>query len=198
MKETPPASSRVVARPTFAQLYEEHFAFAWRSARRLGTPAAEVEDVVQEIFAVAHRRLPAFEGRSSAKTWLFGIVANVVRAHRRVLGRRHPQALDGGAGQVDDGADLEALPDHSEGPEGPHDRAARREAARVVDGVLDALDDDRRAVFVLAELEQMTAPEIAVAIGIPVNTVYSRLRLAREDFAAAAARHRAREQRRNP
>src|SRR5215510_15295748 len=72
-------------RPTFLQLYEDHFPFVWRSVRRLGTPDADVDDVVQESFVIAHRRLPDFEGRSTVKTWLFGIVVNVVRVHRRTL-----------------------------------------------------------------------------------------------------------------
>src|SRR5579859_5834321 len=79
--------------PTFAQVYEEHFSFVWRSARRLGAPDAVVDDVVQEIFVIVHRRLAAFEGRSSMKTWLYGIVLNVVRAHRRALFAKHPHML---------------------------------------------------------------------------------------------------------
>src|SRR5215468_10885111 len=77
---TPAPGARVEVRPTFADIYEAHFSFAWRSALRLGTPRANIDDVVQEIFIVAHERLEAFEGRSSVKTWLFGIILNVVRA----------------------------------------------------------------------------------------------------------------------
>jgi RNA polymerase sigma-70 factor (ECF subfamily) len=171
--------------PTFVQIYEDHFPFVWRSARRLGTPPGDVDDVVQEIFVVAHRRLGEFEGRSSIKTWLFGIVLNVVRAHRRGLRARHPHTL-----AVAPYADPAALIDTTDGP---HELATRAEAARLIDRLLEALDDDKRAVFVLFELEQMTAPEIAAVLEIPLNTVYSRLRLGRQEFADAAARHRARE-----
>jgi RNA polymerase sigma-70 factor (ECF subfamily) len=181
-----PAGHAVEPRPTFAQLYESHFAFVWRSARRLGTPDASIDDVVQEIFVVAHRRLVKFEGRSSLKTWLFGIVLNVVRAYRRSLRAKHPHSLTPGVR-----ADIEGLADTAAGP---HEHAARVEAARLVDRLLDALDDDKREVFVLAELEQMSAPEIASSLALPLNTVYSRLRLAREEFAAGAARHRARDE----
>lgn len=145
-----------------------------------------MDDVVQEIFVIAHRRLAEFEGRSSVKTWLFGVVSNVVRAHRRGLRAKHPHSLN-----ADLRADADAVVDTADGP---HERAASAEAARLVDRLLDALDDDKRDVFVLAELEQMSAPEIATALAIPVNTVYSRLRLARQDFAGAAARHRARDE----
>jgi RNA polymerase sigma-70 factor (ECF subfamily) len=181
-----PASHAVEPRPTFAQLYESHFAFVWRSARRLGTPEASVDDVVQEIFVVVYRRLAKFEGRSSLKTWLFGIVVNVVRAYRRSLRAKHPHSLQPGIR-----ADLEGLADIAAGP---HEHATKAEAARLVDRLLDALDDDKREVFVLAELEQMSAPEIASSLALPLNTVYSRLRLAREEFAAGAARHRARDE----
>jgi RNA polymerase sigma-70 factor (ECF subfamily) len=177
-------------RPTFAEIYESHFAFAWRTARRLGTPEANLDDVVQEIFIVAYRRHAEFQGRSSLRTWLYGIVLNVVRAHRRGLSAKHPQSL-----RAERRADPDLLAD---GADGPHERAAKIEAARLIDRFLDGLDDDKREVFVLAELEQLSAPEIAAVLGAPLNTVYSRLRLARVDFAKAVARHRARDRWRNP
>jgi len=172
-------------RPTFAELYESCFTFVWRTARRLGTPEASLDDMVQEIFIIAYRRLEEFEGRSSVKTWLYGIVFNVVRAHRRELRAKHPHAL-----LAERPVDLEMVVDRADRPD---DRAAKREAARFVDRFIDGLDDDRRDVFVLAELEQLTAPEIAAVLDVPLNTVYSRLRLARVDFSKAVARHRARD-----
>jgi RNA polymerase sigma-70 factor (ECF subfamily) len=177
---------RSACHPTFAQLYEEHFSFAWRTARRLGAPEANLDDVVQEIFMVVCQKLPNFEGRSSIKTWVFGIVRNVVRAHRRMLQAKHPHALWPGVGTDPDGL--------SNGLGSECERLTQAEAVRLVDRWLEALDDDKREVFVLAELEQMSAPEIARALGIPVNTVYSRLRLARQEFASVAARHRARDE----
>jgi RNA polymerase sigma-70 factor (ECF subfamily) len=177
-------------RPTFAELYEAHFSFVWRSARRLGTPESNLDDVVQEIFMVAFRRQDEFEGRSSVKTWLWGIVFNVVRAHRRELAKKHPQVMDD-----ERRADPAVLVDSSEGPQ---EQALKREAARFIDRFLDGLDDDLRVAFVLAEMEQLTAPEIAVVAGVPLNTVYSRLRLARIAFTRAIARHRAADARRTP
>ncbi len=170
----------------FANVYEEQFAFVWRSACRLGVDPSHRDDVVQETFVVFHRRLSEFEGRSSVKTWLFGILVNVVRAHRRTFRKGHERRPPAAAGP-----DLETVVDTSASP---HECAARAEAARLVMQLLAALDDDKRAVFVLAELEQMSAPDIALALGVPFNTVYSRLRLARREFAAAAARHRARDE----
>jgi RNA polymerase sigma-70 factor (ECF subfamily) len=189
-----PAAAALVPGPaanaSFAEIYDATFAFAWRTARRLGTPEANLDDVVQEIFLVAHRRQHEFEGRSSIKTWIYGIVFNVVRAHRRELAAKHPHALH------DEGrADPDLVVDAADGPD---ERTAKREAARVVDRFLQGLDDERREVFVLVELEQMSAPEIAALLGIPLNTVYSRLRLARLEFSKAVARHRARDTRRSP
>ncbi len=185
-----PAVPRETQPRAFAQLFEAHFAFVWRTASRLGTPEASLDDVVQETFLVAYRRQGEFEGRSSVKTWLYGIAFNVVRAHRRELGAKHPSALAAEAP-----ADPDLLPDAADGP---HEWAAKREAARFVDGFLQTLNEDQRDVFVLAELEQLTAPEVAAVLGAPLNTVYSRLRLARAEFSKAVARHRARNERRTP
>lgn len=174
----------VEPRPTFEQAYESHFDFVWRSARRLGAKPAQLDDVVQEVFVVVYRRLNDFEGRSSFRTWLFAIVLNVVRAHRRSVAAQPTQAGSHGRADPENVADASA---------GPHERAARSEALRLVDELLDAMDEDKREVFVLAELEQVGAPEIAATLCLPLNTVYSRLRLARQQFATAAARHRARD-----
>jgi RNA polymerase sigma-70 factor, ECF subfamily len=174
--------------PAFDAVYTEHFPFVWRSVRRLGVDPSAVDDVVQEIFLVVHRRLAEFEARASMKTWLFGIVLRVVRQHRRTL-RRKPAQL-GGAAAMD--SNLEELGDTY--GQGPHERMAEREAVRALHAILDELDDEKREVFVLAELEQMTVPEIAEAVEANVNTVYSRLRAARREFDQAVVRHRARDQ----
>lgn len=176
----------VVTRPTFDDVYDEHFAFVWRSARALGVPDHAVDDVAQEIFVTVHARLDDFEGRSTLRTWIYGIARNVVRAHRRA-GKKHDRGDLPHEGSVDP----DSLADAAE--KDPESRAARAEAAQVLITLLDSLDDDKREVFVLAELEQLTVPEIAEMLEEKPNTVYSRLRLAREAFAAAAERHRARD-----
>jgi RNA polymerase sigma-70 factor (ECF subfamily) len=165
---------------SFSATYEANFAFVWRSVRRLGVQEEAVDDVVQETFVIVHRRLAEFEGRSSLKTWIFGIVLRVVRDHRRSRRRKPLSAA----------ADADALADATQGP---HERAEKAEAARALHAILDEMDDDKREVFVLAELEQMTAPEIADALSVPLNTVYSRLRAARQAFEASVARWRARD-----
>lgn len=189
-REVPVASgsqglARDAAASYFADVYEEYFPFVWRSARGLGAPDDLIDDAVQEIFIVVHRRLPEFAGRSSMKTWIFGIVVNVVRAFRRTMRARQTRTLDASCGG-DPNEVLDWRPQ-------PDEALTKVEAARVVDRLLESLDDDKRAVFVLAELEELPAPEIAEALSIPLNTVYSRLRLARQEFAVASARHRARD-----
>lgn len=172
--------------PTFSQVYTEQFDFVWSSARRLGVPDSALEDVAQEVFVVVHRRLGEFEGRSSMRSWLFGIVRNVARDTRRTIRRKQPHAT--GADLRDDPEELAAAP-----ADQPDRVAERNQDNRVLHEVLAELDDEKREVFVLAELEQFSAPEIADALAINVNTVSSRLRLARQAFAEAAARYRARE-----
>lgn len=170
-------------RLAFDAVYEEWFDFVWRSARRLGVDEPAVDDVTQDVFLVVHRRLSDFEGRSSLKTWLFSITLRVVSDWRRTRRRK------GGLSPLPDD---DALADRQSIE--PGRVLEKAEAVRLLYKLLDELDDEKRAVFVLAELEGQTAPEIAASLGVPVNTVYSRLRVARERFEAALARHRSREQ----
>src|SRR5262245_14243993 len=97
--------------PSFAGLYQQYFDFVWRSARRLGVGEAAIEDFVQEVFVIVHRQLAGFEGRSTLRTWLYGIVLRAVREHRRVAGRA--AARQGFATEDDRDArpDARALPD---------------------------------------------------------------------------------------
>ena len=162
----------------FARIYQEHFAFVWRSLLRLGVPEATADDAAQDVFVVVYRQLDRFAKRSSLKTWLFGICINVARDSRRLARRK------GGNEALDD------LP--VEPSTGAERETGRLAAAQLLDRALGALDDEKRAVFILAELEGMTAPEIAAATGIQLNTVYSRLRVAREQFQAAFATEEAR------
>jgi RNA polymerase sigma-70 factor, ECF subfamily len=166
--------------PSFAEIYEQQFDFVWRSARRLGVPEASLDDVVQDVFVTVYRRLPAFEGRSQLKTWIFGVLRHTVHDLRRSARRKPTEAL------VDDLADA--------GGPTPQDEALRGEGAKLLHVVLMELEHDLREVFVLSELEQMSAPEVAQALALNVNTVYSRLRAARREFDAALKRLRSRDE----
>ena len=169
---------------TLADIYRDHFPFVWRMVRRLGVSDAQVEDAVQDVFIVVHRRLPDFEARSSVRTWLAGIVRRVARDYRRTSARK--PAL--GSAQSDLPPD-----DLSTSNASPEENVMNTEAARLLHALLDRLDDDKREVFILAELEQWSLAEIAEATGVKLNTASSRLRLAREEFEEAARRLRARD-----
>ena len=161
----------------FRTMYEAHVAFVWRNLRRLGVSEAEVDDKTQEVFVIAHRRFDNFEERGHGpRAWLFQIllrVASDARRHRR----RHPEDSDGGFAQ--DRESVEA---------GQAAALLRREAIDTLDRALGTIEVGRRTVLVLHEIEEMTAPEIAHTLQIPLNTVYSRLRVARVALEAALAK----------
>jgi RNA polymerase sigma-70 factor, ECF subfamily len=164
---------------TLAAVYEAHFDFVWRSARRLGVRSSYLDDVVQDVFVVVQRQLAGFEQRATLKSWLFGITRRVVRDRRRSARRRPTEALDS------DPCDVAT---HA-----PDEQLAMREQAALLHALLETLDDDKREAFVLSELEQMSGPEIAAALALNLNTAYARVRAARLAFEAALERHEARE-----
>jgi len=167
---------------TFREVYEEHFRFVWRSLRRLGVRESDVPDAVQDVFIVVHRRLPEFEGRSKVTTWLFGICFRVARDRKKLAHvRRRADGDEPLLDTPDDRVDIAA-------------EAERRQGLALLESILDEMPLEQRAVFTLFELEGMTGEDIAETLEIPVGTVYSRLRLAREVFKRAAARHNARDQ----
>lgn len=163
-------------------VYREHFGFVWRSLRHLGVAEPDVEDGVQDVFVVVHARLATFEHRAQLTTWIYGICINVAQARRRRAHVRRELATDPQTMPVDE-TQL-ARDDDTHG---------RREAERLLDVILDTLPIEQRAVFTLFELEGRTCEEIAQLCAIPIGTVYSRLRLAREAFKRASARIEARE-----
>jgi RNA polymerase sigma-70 factor, ECF subfamily len=175
---TRPLTSAPEARArNFRALYEAHLDFVWRNLCRLGVYASDVEDRTQEVFVVAHRRFDDFEDRGHGpRAWLFQIVLRVASDARRHR-RRHPEDPDGGD------ATARASVDPSQA-----DAVERREAISQLDAALETIDVGRRAVLVLHEIEEMTAPEIAQVLAIPLNTVYSRLRVARAELEEALAR----------
>lgn len=174
--------------PAFESVYRECFPMVWRGLRRLGVPEAHTDDAAQEVFLRVHCHLATFEGRASIRSWVYGIAVNVAREHRR---RARTVARYEAPAGTDEGAELHAptAAHRTASQRLPDDVVAAREALRLLDAALDALDDDRRAVLVLADWEELTAPEISAALGVNVNTVYTRLRQARADFESALRRH---------
>jgi RNA polymerase sigma-70 factor (ECF subfamily) len=163
---------------TIADVFREFAPFAWRALRRLGVDEADIEDVCQDVFLVAHRKIPSFEGRSSIRTWIYGICVRTASGYRK---RRRTRATTTSA----------ATPEASIAQK-QDDEVAAREARAVLDRILDELDDDKRAVFVLYEIEELPMSEVASALGCPLPTAYSRLHAARREVEAAIARFLAR------
>lgn len=155
---------------SFDEVYTAHVAYVWRVLRTFGVSEAQIEDAVQDAFVVVHRRLPEWEGRAQITTWLFAIARRVASAYRRKgVGAQRTETLD-----------------HD--PEGTTDTFAamsRAQAAATVVSILETMDDDKRMVFALVELEQLAVPDVARMLDINLNTAYSRLRLARVAFEAA-------------
>jgi RNA polymerase sigma-70 factor (ECF subfamily) len=167
-------SADVAAAPmTFEEAYRAHFAFVWRSLRRLGIREEDATDVAQEVFIVVHRKLPEFAGRSKLTTWLYGICFRVASERRRIV-PRPPLGEQEAASFIGRPLDPGAL-------------AERHQGLALLERVLDRIPDEQRAVFCLFELEGMTGEEIAEALELPLGTAYSRLRLARVAFSAAVA-----------
>ena len=165
-------------------LYEAHFAFVWRNLRRLGVAPERLEDVAQEVFLVVHRRWKSFDATSaSEQTWLFGIALRVAQNERRASRRRTAFMTPAREPRF-----LEAIPSEAASPV---EVVAKRQAARLLDRALDALSDSERAVFVMVELELMSVPQTAHALGLNLNTAYGRLRAARAEFQRALSRFRA-------
>jgi RNA polymerase sigma-70 factor, ECF subfamily len=168
----------------FDDVYARHADFVHAVLRRLGVDRDRSEDALQEVFLVVHRRLHTFEGRAALRSWLYGIAVRVSRAHhRREAFSRLWTPLFSASETIADDRDA------SEGAE-------RGEGLRVLDRLLDTMPRERREVFVLVEIEELTVVEVAAIVRCNVNTARSRLRLARCDFERALARHHAREERR--
>jgi RNA polymerase sigma-70 factor (ECF subfamily) len=162
---------------SFDDVYARHLPFVWRCLRGLGVPRGSLDDAAQDVFLVVHRQLAGFRGESSPQTWLYGIARHVASNHQRRAKRKQ--------------APLEPLVAEPAHPDpGPHEHAADAEAAAFVETFVAGLDDKRRDIFILAVLEEMTIPEVAAALSIPVNTAYTRLRAVRADFERALGRHR--------
>lgn len=163
-----------------AVIFRQNHDFVWRTLYHFGLPRAAVDDAVQDVFLVVHRRLPDFDPRGSIRNWLYGIARRVASEHRRGANRA--------------GRRLELVPDPDTHPAKDRD-LHRAEAADEVRQFLDTLDEQKREVFVLSAVEGMTAFEIADVLGVKVDTVYGRIRAIRTRFDRLIHRLRARRER---
>ncbi|MBI5534175.1 MAG: RNA polymerase sigma factor [Deltaproteobacteria bacterium] len=156
-------------------LFREHGRYVAGFLSRLGVRGPDVDDLVQEVFLVVHRQGGHVAGPARPTTWLAEIALRVAMAARR-KGRR--------TSLLSDPERAEGVPEHMT----PHDELVHARAVRSVQAALDGLDLERRAIFVLYEMEGESCDAIAATFGIPVGTVYSRLHTARDEFLHAYAR----------
>jgi RNA polymerase sigma-70 factor (ECF subfamily) len=163
--------------PSFQELCARYFEFVWKCARGFGAKSDEIDDVVQDVFLVVQRRHADLKEEGLARSWIYSITRRVVSSQRRRRRQRDSRS----------GPEIDSLrsPERS-----PLAVAEHNLEVRVLSALLDGLEERKREVFVLSEILEMSGREIAEMIGVPMNTVYSRLRAAREEFDAAAQRQR--------
>lgn len=160
-------------RRELAEIYRTHADFVQRSAGHLGVPDHHLDDVVHDVFIIAHRKLPQFDqARGSLRSWLFGITKRVVLHHRRSAARHRRR--------------LTVVPSPPRAPR-PDEQLARRRVVDHIEVFLDRLPPPKRLVFILADIEGMPAVDVARSLEINVNTVYARLRSARREFSGYLA-----------
>jgi RNA polymerase sigma-70 factor (ECF subfamily) len=167
------ALAQVPATPAFDALYSAEFPQVWRTLFRLGIPARDLEDAAHDVFVAVHRRLGDFDPARPVRPWVLGFAYKVAAQWRR---RAHHRR------EVFDSTESATAPDARPAAD---EALSSRQDRTLVQRALDALEPDRRIVFVMHELEGCAVPEIALAVEVPLNTAYSRLRLARRDFADA-------------
>ena len=173
-----PAVNPTEAEPRLTTLIRTHYAAVWRVVRRLGVAEGASEDVVQQVFVIASGKLDRIKEHAE-RAFLLGTAARVAANQRRSAAVRNEIAEDDISRRVADAPGAEELLDE-------------KRLRQLFDEVLASLPDDLRTVLVLFEIEEVELADIAMSLGIPRGTAASRLRRAREEFAAAARRARAR------
>lgn len=156
---------------TFEALYDAELDYVWTSLRRLGAREADLEDLTHEVFLTAYRRLADYDRSRPLRPWLFGIAMRIASDHRRKASTSREVH-----GEVPVVADPRS---------GPEEDAAAAQQRRLLSEALDTLSDELRAVFVMHAVNDHPVPEVAEALGVPLNTAYSRLRLARAALTTA-------------
>lgn len=151
---------------TFREVFEETFPYVWRSLRYLGVPESDLPDASQEVFLVVHRRLADFEGRSTIRTWLYGICLKVASSHRRKAHVRREM--------------MHSTPPERVAPPSQEREMEHEQRRRLLMQVLAELDDEKREAFVLFEIEGRPMTEVADVLQCPLRTAYARLYAARE------------------
>ena len=168
------------------QAFEQHFSMVWRSLRRLGVPESSLDDASQDVFLVLHRRWSDFQRQSSVRTWIYGILLRVASDHTRRARRERARWSS------------EEAPELESPGDSPDQLYQQREAALLLRLALAQLEDKERQILVLIDLEERSVVEAADALGINLNTAYSRLRRARQSFEKALRAAQAKREARDP
>ncbi len=179
--QPPDAPSRRVDQALIRELVEEHHRFVWRLLARLGVPEADLDDMTQQVFMVLTQREDLELKIGSEQSFLFGVTLKVAKTHRRTLARRREVGSEALPEPLDMTPSADALSD-------------QRRARQILDQLLEEMPFEMRVVFVLFELDDMKAHEIATLLEVPPGTVASRLRRAREWFQRRVQQMQAREQ----
>jgi RNA polymerase sigma-70 factor, ECF subfamily len=153
-----------IGQPTFEQIFRLYAPYVLRALVYLGVAESDIEDLCQDVFTTVYQNLAKFEGRSSVRTWIYGICINKVLNYRRVAYRRR-----------------ERLGENSEPSVESHlvGQLEKKQACDLLQRALDELDQQKREAFVLYEIEELSMAEVARAVGCPLFTAYSRLYAAR-------------------
>ena len=167
--------------PPFHEIYRDYFDFVWSTAARCGVEPSARDDVVQEVFIVINSRLHTLQNPKALRSWIYGVVRRTASSYRRA---RRTQAAAG----IEIGIDVEP---RSQEPT-PFEQTQKNAELELLAALMAELDEPKREVFALVEIDELTVPEVARLLKLPLNTAYSRLRLARQAFEAALLRHEAR------
>lgn len=159
--------------PDTRQVFATEFSWVYRTLQRFGVRHADLEDLTHDVFVVFHARRSEFDASRPLRPWLMGIAFRVASDYRRRASHRNELLQQ-----------PEEQPDSKPNPEVSTERARARE---LLLRAFETLEPDRLAVLLLHDVDGIGAPQIAEALGIPLNTAYSRLRLARRDLAKAVA-----------
>jgi RNA polymerase sigma-70 factor (ECF subfamily) len=170
------APKREVA-PTFEEIFDRELGYVWHALRRLGVPGRDLEDLTQHVFLQVHGQLAKYDAARPLRPWLFAFALNAASNYRALKRHRVELAV--------------VPPDLSDGRPGAEEQLILKQELQLAELALSEVALERRGVLMLHEIEGHAMPEIAEVLGIPLNTAYSRLRLARQDYERAARRLRA-------
>lgn len=173
--DAPRAEAEAPFCPSFRDVFERELAYVWNALRRLGVPERDRLDIAHDVFLAVHKQLDRYDPSRPLRPWLFGFAFRCASEYRRRARHRH-EVLDGDEHELSSAA------------EGRQTVEEELDARTRVGRALLRLDDDKRAVIILHELDGWSVTEVAQALEVPVQTVYSRLRVAREELTVALRR----------